>query len=518
MSSIPLPALSIRPSENPLDQAAKALSIKGMLQQQQTAAIQQAAASNEVASSGIDLQMKQLGLANAQKVNSALADPNLGDEVDEWQKSKGGQDSSTTSTTGPLGMGAGLQLHPLAQFLAEKKGLPLMGPGGALEVSNNLLKSAQDMATLLKTKGDTAKTQLDNYGTQLGNLQNAAAPIFEEQDPAKQADALGTFKNEVLTNPDMYPPELVKRIPTIQTVGDLATMTNYAKMHEQVISDAKNLADTQTAQATAIQKTQAASGIRDANGIFTAPVRAALDTINTYSAIPANMRAGFVNEIKNAPDFDTAQKIGARADAAQESFQRSADARQNALAMKDVAVGQAMATQLVGEDKNLNASLAQTSGIRQLLDMSKGGNQVASNAVQLQFAEHVVKGGGINRFNETELNALGRDLGSYGRQFQAWVDKGFQGSMPPATASDMATILNAEDAVSMAQHNANVNIIQNRFSQIGGGGIKPPAPTAGAVPPAVQNVLANVGPGIHKLSDGSSWLKGTDGSIKPYTP
>jgi hypothetical protein len=53
----------------------------------------------------------------------------------------------------------------------------------------------------------------------------------------------------------------------------------------------------------------------------------------------------------------------------------------------------------------------------------------------------------------------------------------------------------------------NAHLTRNRATPSAG-------PTAaGGPPPAVSKALANVGPGIHKLSDGSSWMKAADGSV-----
>src|SRR5580704_4640697 len=46
--------------------------------------------------------------------------------------------------------------------------------------------------------------------------------------------------------------------------------------------------------------------------------------------------------------------------------------------------------------------------------------------------------------NQTELEGLTKGLGDYGRQFNAWVQKGFNGTMPKATKDELSTILAAE--------------------------------------------------------------------------
>lgn len=231
-------------------------------------------------------------------------------------------------------------------------------------------------------------------------------------------------------------------------------------------------------------KTQAAAGIREKDGTFTPEARAAIDTIKTYTAMPPNVRNAFTTEMENAHNVETLQKTQARADDAEKSFQRSKDAFQQADAMRTSAVGQAMARDLIPEDKAWSAGIDQTHALRQLLDMSKGGNEVATSAAQVRFAEHEIVEGGVKRMNQLELQTLATSLGDYGRKFQAWVDQGFDGKMPEATNNEMATILDAEEANLNAAHIRNTDNIQNRYSAISKGGI-PPAPIRAPVSTAV---------------------------------
>lgn len=468
------PALMIRPPESPLQQFGQAEQIIGARQRQQLG-------QQELQSGGIDLQMKQLALQNAQTVQSALSDPNLNSQYEDWRKSRG---------TPPAGVvpndttGIGSELHPMAQFLAEKKGLPFTGPGGALEISQKFNADAQASANLIKTRGEVEEKRLANYGKQLGNFADDAAPVLAETDSQKQQSELAMFKAKVKAQPTNYPQELVNRIDDINGVGDLAQLANNGKIHEEVISLGTKLADQQKAQAEALLKTQAAAGIRQKDGTYTPEARTAISNIDTYTDIPPNMRAGFKAEMENAPNMEALQRIQSRVDSASESFKRSSDARAQADAMKQVAVGQAMANHLIVQDQALTSGLQQTAGIRQMLDMSKGGNETATSAAQVRFAEHEIVEGGVKRMNQLELESLATSLGSYGRKFQAWVDKGFQGSMPPATNAEMQQILDAEDKNLYKAHDSNVDIIQNRFSGISRGGIAP-APTrppAGAHP------------------------------------
>lgn len=473
MASIPLPALNIQPPANPLDQYAKALSVKSMMGGQQLQQEQIKGAGLENESRSITNQQEQLALDNAKIVNSASSDPETMNDFKAWQAK---QSSGTPSTTQPGGSSP-VALHPFAQFLNEEKGLPLMGKGGALEVSQNLQGATKATADALLAKGNSAKVNLENYKSQLGNLNDQLAPIVEaSQDPKHDKQDLNTqiakFANELKVNSDRYPPDAVAKADKITDAPSIVALFNSAQLHEHMTEDATKQAEEQTAKAAATQKTQAAAGIRDKDGVYTPQARSAMDTIKNYAigsggAIPPAMVAGLTKEMQNAPDMESLQGIQKRADSVNESFQRSADARAQASAIKDVGIQQTVAGKLVAEDQKLGTALDQTGGIRQLLDMSKGGNETATNAAQVRFAEHEIVEGGVKRMNQAELQGLTQSLGTYGRQFQAWMDKGFQGAMPPATNKEMQTILDAEDQNANVTHERNIGYISNRYVDVG---------------------------------------------------
>jgi hypothetical protein len=223
----------------------------------------------------------------------------------------------------------------------------------------------------------------------------------------------------------------------------------------------RKLTDDATKQAESSQKVSAAAAPTQQQ------LSNAVTTLGTYSSIPQNMRAGLANEMKAAPDWETLQKVQARADAANESFQRSADARQQAMTLKDVGIQQMVAGKLVQEDQKLGTSLDQTGAIRRALDMSQGGNEQAGTAAKQLFAEHIVKQGGINRFNELEQQGLIGNMGTFARQIQSWADKGFDPKqIPSATNAEMQTILNAEDQAASSAHDRNVGFVMNRFGGV----------------------------------------------------
>lgn len=453
---VPLAALAIQPPPDPTRQIGQAIALKGMLQnqqfQQQAQPLRLQQEQQATQSSAIDLQMKQLALKNSQVAQGAMSDPNFEQDFKQWRESKGaaitpGQ-ANAPAATSPTG--EAIQLHPFAQYLAERKGLSMFGPGGALEISQSLTGNAQKMAELLKTQGDAAKNALDNHTKQLDNFDNLVAPILEEKDPGKQQAGVTQVQSELQAHPELYPPEATQHMDKLGSPQGLQMAANGFKLRKMLTEDA-------TQQAESSQK-QLAAGAPTPKQI-----QDATNTVSTYGAIPPNMRAAFSNEIKNSPNYETLQANIKRADAANESFQRSADARAQASAMKDVATQNLVAGKLASEDEKLGSALDQTAGIRSLLDMSKGGNQAATSAALTRFAEHEIVEGGVKRMNQLEYENLATRLGSYGRKFQSWVDGGFKGEMPKATNSEIHTILDAEDAATTKGHERNVGYITNRY-------------------------------------------------------
>jgi hypothetical protein len=492
-SGIPLPALDVQRPEDPLQQYGKLIQMKALLQaQQQREALfpsQLQASRAQASQAAAQSQMTQLGLQNMQKVNSFLASPDSGQKLDQWQKMQGAQPQSAVQPD----LGAGVQLSPIARYLNEVEGLPLLGPNGALEVNQKFTAAAQEMANLAKTQGDAGAALIKNHQQQLDNFNDLATPILEQaNDPAAQAQGLQDLKTKVSADPASYPPLLVQNLGKLNDAGTLARFANTAKVQEMILDESLKQSQAKT------QATAAATPTPQ-------QLQAAIGTVQTYQSLPAYQRQALVNEMKQAPTYADLQTVQKRADDNAASFQRSADMRQQAMAMKDIATGQIIASKLVAQDQTLNAALANSAGIRDELNMTQGGNQVAGKAAMQRFAEHEVAEGGIKRFNELEQNMLTTGGATIMRKAQMWADTNFEGKPPEATNADIQSILDTEDRIARQQHDQMVNTIQQRYSGLMGQGA---AANRGAAPPQNQQQHA---PGAKAgLPDGTTG-KGSDG-------
>ena len=143
MASIPLAVQPPPQPENPISQVGQALTlqnlIQAMRQRQQLMPGQLATQQNELQAGQLantatsqENQIRQIGLNNQTLAQKALADPDFSKHLEE-ETSGGGTDQPSGQQP------AAISLHPVAKVLSKYYGLPMLGPGGALEVSNTLL-------------------------------------------------------------------------------------------------------------------------------------------------------------------------------------------------------------------------------------------------------------------------------------------------------------------------------------------------------------------------------------------
>jgi hypothetical protein len=429
------------------------------------------------------IQEGQIGLQNAQSAQSFFADP----DKYTTAPSDTSQASASAGTAAPsgatpkpgfaetmLGLSADDPLTKYMNGLVRAGVHPTLGNNSAMSIGKGLLD-------FRKTVSQATEEQQKVTSQGLATVKEILTPIAAETDLAKRTQMLNDAKPELL-KASGFDPTLHQAImgADAQHIPAIVNMTGATK---EIVEYGK-------AQGEAAEKTaKGEQAVRAAAPVTSQQLTNAVTTLNTYNAVPPNMRTGLASEMKNAPDWETLQKVQSRADAANESFQRSDDARQQAMALKDVGLQQVVAGKLVAEDQKLGSALDQTSGIRGLLDMSKGGNQAATAAALTRFAEHEIVEGGVKRMNQLEYENLATKLGSYGRKFQSWVDGGFKGQMPAATNSEIHTILDSEDTAANAVHERNVGYVMDRYAkpQTQAGGAKPAPPRASGQRPPLSS-------------------------------
>jgi len=180
MASIPLPALDIRPPENPLDTYAKALSVKSMLQGQQTQQLEQQQAR-------LGIQQSQTALADQKAMTSAMT---------EWD---GKDPDNLPSLVLKNGGSANAVFNVRKQLLDQKKTLSDIAAADATTNSKNLesLKTRNDqIAGSLETLTDVSDDKLPVEAKRTVNGMVADGLI-----DSNHAQELGAFIDSNATNP-----------------------------------------------------------------------------------------------------------------------------------------------------------------------------------------------------------------------------------------------------------------------------------------------------------------------------
>jgi len=431
------------PQVDALGQYAKFAQLKNMLGQQSLLPLQVQEQQQKVQSNDLAIQQQQAQVDSQKAMMASVANGDL----NKFVGTDAGKDNGGFDASGAY------------QHLVQNGVLP----EHAGTLVNSFQTIAKNNSEIQKNVGAANSDYLKNRATSHEQMADDIADILKLP-PEQQPAALALKKQEYAKKPlpgvnprdlELFGQADIAHLPAIAGVLDLN-----GKIEDYNAQQAKTAGEAAGGQ----QKVRAAAVPTPEQ------LTNAVQTLGTYNAVPPNMRVGLVNEMKAAPDLETLQKVQSRADAANESFQRSADARAQAAAMRDVGLQQVVAGKLVAEDQKLGSALDQTGGIRGLLDMSKGGNQAAGAAAMTRFAEHEIVEGGVKRMNQLEYENLATKLGSYGRQFQSWVDGGFKGEPPAATNSEIHTILDAEDQAANNTHERNVGYVMNRYAKPGTGG------------------------------------------------
>jgi hypothetical protein len=426
--------------QNPVDQAMKMASLKNMMSEQalrqQLAPLDVQEAQQRNQQGQIQIQQQQLQLANQQKAQQALSDPNFRKDFDDWQKTNPSGNATTPD-------GNVVDLHPVAQFLAEKKGLPLLGPGGALEMSGTLTGAAQKQAELLKTQGEAGTSKLKMHSDQIGNFNDLVLPVLEETDPAKQAAGVAKVQQEIKTNPGFYPPEATQHLGTLGTIQGLSEAANTAKIAQMQVDDAtKKLTQTK--------------GALEVEPVTPARLKTFTQTVNSFSALRPEQKQAAIAEAGNARTVDELDKVVARADATDKSEQMHADSMAQTNAFKGQAFGQ---KGLEANDKTWTdpqhgylQTLSQANEGKAAIKAGADGNGLLTSLAPTMAVLGMNSFAGTHRISPAEAQAAGAP-GGWAERANAWFDKAKSGKLSPQLATEGNTLF---DQLIDAKHQASL--------------------------------------------------------------
>ncbi len=444
MSSIPLLALGVQNQQppSPLEQYSKIMGLKSLLGQQQ---VQQSELQNQDLqrqSTQMDLQMKQIGLKNAQITNTALTDPKMMDDFKDWQSQKAPASAPQNAIPalaepGSLwsrsqGLSGTVPLNPVAQYLMERKGLPLMGPGGAMEISKTLTAGQQDLANVLKTQGETAATALKNHSEQRDNFNDLVEPILSEAkspspDQNKIQQGIQTLQQELQTHPELYPAAAVQHAQTMTTLPGVVTAANTARLNEMVTDEAQKAAGTRKIQL------EIAPPTKDQINTFVTK------TLPSFGTMTPAQRASFTQQAQQARTVPEFNKVVETADATDKAMQLHLDSMNQAKAMMGNKYAEAglTANEKVWTDpqRGYAAALAQANQTKAGIKAGADGNALITNLVPTMEVLGVNHAAGINRISPTEASAAALSP-DWATRWNAWASRAATGKLTPELAKE----------------------------------------------------------------------------------
>lgn len=155
--------------------------------------------------------------------------------------------------------------------------------------------------------------------------------------------------------------------------------------------------------------------------------------------------------------------------------------------------------------------------LQTFLDLARKGNKEAYAYMSPEGVLTLNTGRGVTRVNRQEIDAYA-GAGSLMDNLAGKIGKWTKGqSIPADVLNDIDTLHKAIAANGEANYNNKLaGINQNykaNFQPVPVRGASSSSPEPSGVPPAVSKALSTVSPGVHKLSDGTTWKKDKDGTI-----
>lgn len=165
-------------------------------------------------------------------------------------------------------------------------------------------------------------------------------------------------------------------------------------------------------------------------------------------------------------------------------------------------------------DQDYAGAKAATETLGRVLDLAGQGNAAAGANVAPLGAAGIAAVNGIKRLNPSLVESYG-NAGSILQDIQGklshWEGTG---PLPKGLLDEVRELHQTIGQQAYQTYTDNLNSLNTRSGSKFQPTLGPPnISKAGGIPPAVQSVLANAPAGIHKLSDGTTWVKAADGTI-----
>lgn len=423
MSSIPLPALDIRPPENPLDQYAKALSVKSMIGQGQ---IQQQ-----------ELQGEQLRNQLAQR---SIDDENaMTKSMNDWD----GKDySDLPSIVLKNGGSANAVFNLRKQILDQRQAMS---------------KIALDDSTTGKNNLDVAKGKANQIA---GSLESLVDPAQVPDDQLK-TETSRTI-NTLLTNGTIKSDEAAPLQSFVDSTNDPKALRtkidHFAKLHmgfDQLATAAKDAADTSKALAEASLANQKVKLYANSKpGDFDTQIDSLVPPTAANPNADLNQQAKtMVNGLLARGDYEGAAKALENTqhvlnERTQTNFVQNREDMRASLARESSTANQLQKNGLEQLDKiwtdpqhGYTQFLAQANATKTAIADAKDGNELAASLAPLMTVLGVNSFAGVHRINPQEYNAASSGVGSIYRRINTALDNAASGKLNSDTSKEMDSLV-----------------------------------------------------------------------------
>jgi hypothetical protein len=471
----------------------------------------------------------------------------------------GGPPSSPGAQPGPAGPGAAPGGVPSSPFVGmDLRKLANSGlSGGMLQsLASTQLKYAADYQALTEGQQKINDKNHADAASALTGLYNAPLDSWQASYPGVR----DMVRKLAPDDPNLLPDQLPADPKAAQSL--LAQHIGYMGAHESLVTNAQKAAETTKALADAAKAEAETPGAAATSGInqnklaviqnWSKGIQSNQDTgpQTIHSLLGFNPEAekdyqALYQTAAKSGDYDRAQAaINAASEYASthnpESLRQAAQqagnvARAEVPARVAQAGGEALArlpaefrtkaaNTMQDAQADLTNSTAQSDLVMRAIQMARDGNQVAASKLPGLASAFQSLAFDMKR----QPNAQSSSMGSLQDKVANAADSLFKNQpmnwgeldqLPAYISSVKAVAANRYDGIAQSvEQNYGVKGLP-RAKDLGynpgpsTGGVQPSA--SKAVPPEVQRVLGakNVEPGIHKLSDGSTWVKKQDGSI-----
>ena len=448
-SNIPLVALQTQQQPSPLDTYGKIAQLSNLINQGkllpgQLQAQQQDIQGKALANTAQDLenQKNQQQLKDTQGIGKILyGDPSASPAP---QATPGGAGSAPSTAPSKVTIPTP-DPDRFASKLQQIQDSPDISYQGKLAFTNQITEMQQKRQTLDATTLANEEKVMSRIGQGIASVASAApedqaAQYILERNALARDPQTAQVASQL---PPQYPgPDQLKAI--MQRYTSTRDMVEWAKQNNEAPGQkAKSGQEVQPAAAPTPQQLQNATR-----------------TLSTYSAIPANERAGLTAEINAAPDWETLQKIQSRADASQQTNQLHQDTLANTKAIMGNKFGEAglTANEKIWTDpqRGYAGALAQANQTKASIVAGADGNGLLTNLVPTMEVLGVNHAAGINRISPQEAIAAGTNP-EWATRWNAWATKAATGKLTPEMAKQGNQLM---DIVSDAAYKRSVQSAQ----------------------------------------------------------